>query len=97
MTTPSMPALPAVLFGNGLRTCIAYKRGRKYFHAVEMGEPIRITRVSIGDSPARWPMQLRGKPYPVRKAARQYLRSEISKTGRAAKVLRAIARGRVPA
>lgn len=93
---PNRPTLPAVLLGAGGRTCIAFAAGRKYIHAVEMHEPVRLARIPVAGKAlavARWPMFLNGKPYPVRRAARYYLRSEISKTGRAAKVLRALARG----
>lgn len=93
---PNRPTLPAVLLGAGGRTCIAFACGRKFIHAVEMNEPIRISRIALADTRndvSCWPMFLNGKPYPVRRAARYYLRSEISKTGRARKVLRALARG----
>jgi hypothetical protein len=85
--------LPAVLFGAGgkSRSCIAFAAGRKYLHVVTMGEPIGIDSLPL--EAALDPAQLKGKPYPVRRAARIYLRSHIEKTDRAKRILRALAKG----
>lgn len=90
---PGLPALPAVLFGAGgkSRSCIAFAAGRKYLHVVKMDEPIAVDSLPI--AAALDPALLKGKPYPVRRAARIYLRSPIEKTERAKRVLRALANG----
>jgi len=85
--------LPLALRGAGGRTVLGFAAGRKYLHAVAMGEPISIVKIPIANGPALRPVFLKSKPYPIRRAARRYLKSEISKTDRAAKVLRALARG----
>ena len=94
--SPRLPNLPAVMVGAGGRTCIAFKVGRKWCHVVKMGEPIAVDAVAI-DASDFHALLAAGAPYPVRKAARRYLASEISKTDRALRILRAIARGRAPA
>lgn len=83
--------IPCVVFGAGRHSFIAFSVGRKFVHAVAMDQPIQVVKLPIG-SPIE-EARLRGKPYPVRRAARVYLRSAISKTDRAKKVLRALARG----
>lgn len=83
--------LPAVVLGAGGRSAIAFAAGRKYLHVVKMGEPITIDSLPL--DAALDPAQLKGKPYPVRRAARIYLRSHIEKTDRAKRVLRALAKG----
>jgi hypothetical protein len=81
-------ALPAVLLGAGGRSCIAFAAGRKYLHVVAMGEPISLAAFPLEHHLD--PAQLKGEPYPVRRAARIYLRSQIAKTDRAKRVLRAL-------
>jgi hypothetical protein len=88
-------AVPSVLLGAGGRSVIAFQAGRKYLHAVRMDEPIAVVAIPL--SSALRAAQLKGKPYPVRRAARLYLESEIAKTGRARRVLRALARGKAAA
>lgn len=83
--------LPSVLLAGGGRSCIAFAAGRKYIHAVAMGEPIGL--VSLPLTGRLDPAQLKGKPYPVRRAARIYLKSQITKTDRAKRILRALAKG----
>lgn len=85
--------LPAVLFGAGgkSRSCIAFAAGRKYLHVIRMHEPISVESLPLA-SPLD-PALLKGKPYPVRRAARIYLRSHIEKTDRAKRILRALAKG----
>lgn len=89
-----MPAanIPLVV-RNGSCTAIAFAVGRKYMHAVAMGQPIHLVAIPITQEKAWAPLERNGKPYLVRRAARRYLKSEISKTERAVKVLRALARG----
>lgn len=84
-------SLPSVLLGAGGRSCIAFAAGRKYLHVVAMGEPIGISTVPLQSNFDA--AQLKGKPYPVRRAARIYLRSQITKTERAKRILRALAKG----
>jgi hypothetical protein len=83
--------LPSVLLGASGRSFIAFGSGRKYLHAVAMSEPIGVITLPL-DTPLE-PMLLKGKTYPVRRAARIYLRSQISKTDRAKRILRQLARG----
>lgn len=80
------PAVPLVLRGQGSRTFIAFAAGRKWLKAVAMREPIKL--VSLPIEHGLQPLLLKGKPYPVRRAARAYLRSEVDKTKRARQVLR---------
>jgi hypothetical protein len=75
----------------GSRTCIAFHAGRKYLHVVRMDTPIAVDQLPLERAPT--PLQLKGKPYPVRRAARAYLRSEIAKTDRARQILRKLAAG----
>ena len=82
------PAIPLVLRGAGGRTFIAFSGGRKWLQAVAMREPIRV--VSLPLEHGLKPLELKGKPYPVRRAARMYLRSQVTKTERARRVLRAL-------
>jgi hypothetical protein len=86
-------ALPAVLFGASgkSRSCIAFAVGRKYLHVVKMDEPISVDSLPI--EAQLDPALLKGKPYPVKRAARLYLRSQIGKTERAKRILRALAKG----
>jgi hypothetical protein len=84
--------LPAVLLGAGGRSCIAFAAGRKYLQAVFMGEPIAVESVPL-ESIKFDRAVLKGKAYPVRRAARIYLKSQISKTDRAKRILRALAKG----
>lgn len=84
--------LPSVLIGAGARSCIAFAAGRKYLHAVFMGQPIAVDSIAL-DNLKLEPALLQGKPYPVRRAARLYLRSQIAKTDRAKRVLRSLAKG----
>lgn len=85
-------ALPSVLIGAGARSCIAFATGRKYLHAVFMGQPIAVDSMAL-DNLKLEPALLNGKPYPVRRAARLYLRSQITKTDRARRILCALAKG----
>jgi hypothetical protein len=78
------PALPRVLLSAGGHSFIVFAAGRKWLHAVAMGEPITVVTLPIVNSFDE--AQLKGKPYPVRRAAR-------AKTERARRVLRALARG----
>lgn len=88
---PAM-ALPSVLLGAGGRSCIAFAVGRKYLQCVFMGEPIGVESVALDNFQSDVAL-LKGKPYPVRRAARIYLKSQITKTERARRVLRALAKG----
>lgn len=85
------PALPRVLLMKGGHTAIVFAAGRKWLHAVAMDHPIGIVTLPLLNDFDE--LQLKGKPYPVRRAARTYLRSPITKTDRAKRVLRALARG----
>lgn len=85
------PALPRVLLGQNGRSVIVFAAGRKWLHAVAMGEPISVVTLPLMNDCDE--ALLKGKPYPVRRAARIYLRSEIGKTDRAKRILRALARG----
>lgn len=82
------PAVPLVLRGQGGRTLIAFAAGRKWLKAVAMGEPIALVELPLEHGLA--PLELKGKPYPVRRAARRFLRSELDKTDKAKRVLRAL-------
>ena len=87
----SPPTVPTVLLGAGGRTCIAFSAGRKYLHAVCMDQPIGLVALPLEHDLV--PLHLKGQPYPVRRAARIYLRSQIAKTGRAKRILRQLAKG----
>lgn len=73
---------------DGSHSLIIFAQGRKYLHAVAMGDTIRIVSVLLSKSDHLRPVRLKNKPYPVKKAVRTYLRSELRKTKRAGKVLR---------
>jgi len=84
-------ALPRVVALKGGHTAIVFAGGRKWLHAVAMDQPIGIVTLPIANDFDT--LELKGKPYPVRRAARIYLRSPIVKTERAKRVLRALAKG----
>lgn len=88
---------------DGSRSLILFAVGRKYAHAVAMGEVIRTIKVERGRRPPQGknqddgfylpelrPVYLHDLPYPVRRAARTYLRSGLRKSPRAARILRAL-------
>lgn len=67
------------------RTCIVFSVGRKYMHAVTMDGSIGC--VEIARNIKLEPLMLKGKPYPIQRAAELYLKSTLTKTERAVKVL----------
>ena len=67
------------------RTCIVFSVGRKYMHAVTMDGSIGC--VEIARDTKLEPLMLKGKPYPIQRAAELYLKSTLTKTERAVKVL----------
>lgn len=85
--------VPLVVLAPGGHTFILFAIGRKKLHAVAMGEPIKLVSMPIERARSFIPLVRKMQPYPVKRAARSYLRSEICKTGRATNVLRALSRG----
>lgn len=83
--------LPRVVLMKGGHTAIVFAAGRKWLHAVAMNQPIGIVTLPVLNDFDE--LQLKGKAYPVRRAARVYLRSPIAKTDRAGRVLRQLAKG----
>ena len=67
------------------RTCIVFSVGRKYMQAVTMDGTIGCVEIA-GDTKLE-PLMLKGKPYPIQRAAELYLKSTLTKTERAVKVL----------
>ena len=67
------------------RTRIVFSVGRKYMHAVTMDGTIGC--VEIAKDTKLEPLMLKGKPYPIQRAAELYLKSTLTKTDRAVKVL----------
>ena len=67
------------------RTCIVFSVGRKYMHAVTMDGTIGC--IEIARETKLEPLLLKGKPYPIQRAAELYLKSTITKTELAVKVL----------
>jgi len=92
---------------DGSRSLILFAVGRKFAHAVDMGDVIRVVKVELGNRPRGQtikamseglymgdlrPAMLRDLPYPIKRAVRTYLRSDLRKTPKAAKVLRGLLR-----
>ena len=67
------------------RTCIVFSVGRSYMHAVTMDGTIGCVEILKGTKLE--PLMLKGKPYPIQRAAELYLKSTLTKTDRAVKVL----------
>lgn len=84
-------SFPCVLRGPGGHSFIAFKAGRKWLHAVAMDQPIALVTLPLENNQLV-PLERKGKPYPVPRAARMYLRSEIEKTDSARRVLRELTR-----
>lgn len=82
-----------VLVQHGGRSMIVFQRGRKWLHAVAMDTPIAVVKIAA-DTRGLTEAQLKGKPYPVKRAARIYLKSQIAKTDKARATLRRIAKGK---
>lgn len=95
---------------DGSRSLILFAVGRKFAHAVAMGDVIRVVKVELAKRPRGQgrlqddafyldelrPAMLRDLPYPIRRAARTYLRSDLRKTPKAAKVLRGLLAKELP-
>lgn len=87
---PAVSALPVGVYFNSRReTCIVYKVAHQHVHAVFMGPQITAGQMTVHaftrEFTGRWPQ------YPLRRAARLYLRSDLSKDERAAQALRLLA------
>ncbi len=80
------------MVAHGNRTLIVFQRGRKWLHAVAMDTPIALVKVPT-DARDLALLELKGKPYPAKRAARIYLKSQIPKTDKARATLRRIAKG----
>jgi len=83
------------VMADGSHSFIVFAQGRKYLYAIAMGSVIRIITVDRREERHLCPVLLRNEPYPVKKAARLYLRSELPKTKRAGKALRQLLRKEV--
>ena len=73
---------------DGSRSMIAFAAGRTYTYAVAMDTPIKV--VKLERPQLLRPATLKEKPYPVSRAARIYLKSELPITKRASQILRAL-------
>lgn len=85
---PPVPTLPVGVYFNRSSgyTAILYRVGGQHVHVISMGSPIACHIMSAGafsrQFNARWPQ------YPVRRAARLYLDSDMQKEPDALRVLR---------
>lgn len=92
---------------DGSRSLILFAVGRKYAHAVAMGDVISLVQIDLGRRPRGGdgrlvndglylpdlrPATWKDAPYPFRRAVRTYLRSGLRKTEKAAKILRQLLR-----
>lgn len=89
-SSTAAPALPVGVYFNSRReTCIVYKVTHHHVHAVFMGPQITAGSMTVHSFTrqftGRWPQ------YPLRRAARLYLRSDLQKDEHAAHALRLLA------
>lgn len=75
---------------------ILYGAGRKLIYVVRMGNIIREEKLPKDAQRLFVPALHKGEPYPVRRAARLYLKSSLPKSNRAAKVLRGLVKRSQP-